>query len=90
MSAAEGIVVATVLEIVPDLPAELNTQVRRDSHVTPIEQDMQIRSQQKPVAGSVWAAVGIPPNVGRFQYRQSSFSGDCTTATVGISDQCPE
>ena len=67
LAAAEGIVIAPVLELLADASADLQPVLRRNGDVTAIEERVQVGAKQQAVRDLVRAAVGVRTDVRRLE-----------------------
>ena len=63
-----GIVVPTILVLLLDPATDFDTILRSNGHVTAIEKNMQVRTQQEPVRDAMWALFCVRPDMCGLQY----------------------
>ena len=78
----EGVVIAAVLELFSDSPADLEPVVRRDRDVPAVEQHVKIRAKQHAVRDVMHSTERVRFDVRRLQHRECSFAGKRATPVV--------
>src|SRR6059036_948095 len=86
----QGIVVASVFIFLPDAPADLETQLRGNGHITTVKKGVQVAPEQESIAWVVWPALAVWLNMGRLKHRQCSLGGNGAAALVKIGYQDSE
>jgi len=86
----ELVVVFAVVEVGLQPPADPHTMVRSDRDVPAIEQRVDIRSEQEPVAETMTTPVRDRPDVRGLQYRQGLLLCDRAAALIRVRDQDAE
>src|SRR6267378_1604689 len=90
LPAAEGIVIASVLELLADASADLQPVLRRNGDVTAIEERVQVGAKQQAVRDLVLAAVGVRTDVRRLEDGQRPLAGDGASALIRVGHEDPE
>jgi hypothetical protein len=84
------VIVTPVLELLADSPTHLDFAGRSHGHVPPIEESMEIRSQQETIVDAMFSALLVRSDVRSLEDRKSSLTGDRATPIVDIRHQNSE
>ncbi len=89
-AAMQGIVIPAVFVIFFYPAAYLEAVIGRYGHVTGVKQAMDVGAKQNSIGNLMGSTLVIRLYMTRFEGRQGTFSGDCASSLVSISDQYAE
>ena len=86
----QGVVVASVLELLTDTTAHLEARVRRDRHIPAVEESMQVASQEEAILDAMGSARGIRLDVSCLQHRKSPLPRRGAPPLIRVGDEDTE
>src|SRR5262245_19751009 len=84
------VVLLSVLELLSDPAADLDTQVIRNGQVTSVEQRVEVRAQEQSVRNNMGSVHRIRADVSRFENWERPLASDCATSGIGFGHQHPK